>query len=172
MRVSSNHPILFVIESSLQHLLAQDKTNLPNDRPPKLEFPAFVWLRHARHFHGSTRTRLPPLIYALIQSVLPPLVQHFHAGRAFLHSRQSGQPSVAMQYTGQIQDGQMHGFGTLVYPNKERYEVRTGRAWSGMLWRCSGGLLTSQHRLRCTLRNACVCHNAFVCLCVGGGRHT
>lgn len=30
----------------------------------------------------------------------------------------------AMQYTGQIQDGQMHGRGTLVYPNSERYDVR------------------------------------------------
>lgn len=28
-----------------------------------------------------------------------------------------------MQYTGQIQDGQMHGQGTLIYPNSERYEV-------------------------------------------------
>jgi hypothetical protein len=27
------------------------------------------------------------------------------------------------QYTGQIADGQMHGKGTLVYPNGERYEV-------------------------------------------------
>ena len=27
-----------------------------------------------------------------------------------------------MNYTGQIQDGQMHGQGTLVYPNGERYE--------------------------------------------------
>jgi hypothetical protein len=27
-----------------------------------------------------------------------------------------------MQYTGQIQDGQMHGKGSLVYPNNERYD--------------------------------------------------
>ena len=27
------------------------------------------------------------------------------------------------QYTGQIQDGQMHGRGKLVYPNQEVYEV-------------------------------------------------
>ena len=27
------------------------------------------------------------------------------------------------QYTGQIQDGQMHGRGKLVYPNAEVYEV-------------------------------------------------
>lgn len=27
-----------------------------------------------------------------------------------------------MQYTGQIQDGQMHGKGSLIYPNNERYD--------------------------------------------------
>ncbi len=32
-----------------------------------------------------------------------------------------------MQYTGQIQDGQMHGKGTLVYPNSERYEVAAAK---------------------------------------------
>lgn len=37
------------------------------------------------------------------------------------HFRKSGTVS-KMQYSGSIQDGQMHGKGTLIYPNGERYE--------------------------------------------------
>ena len=33
----------------------------------------------------------------------------------------------AMLYTGAMEKGQMHGKGALVYPNSEKYEVRTPR---------------------------------------------
>jgi len=35
-----------------------------------------------------------------------------------------------MLYTGEIDNGQMHGKGTLIYPNKEKYEVWV-RGWRG-----------------------------------------
>ena len=33
---------------------------------------------------------------------------------------------MTMIYTGQMEKGLMNGKGTLVYPNSEKYEVRTG----------------------------------------------